>query len=71
MQAQFLYTPTAIAQRSTYPAAMQHIIAASELANVTQLPASVQAALYAAYDQLAAHYISTQQIVLTPSSEQL
>ena len=69
MQAQFLYTPTAIAQRSTYPAAMQHIIAASELAHVTQLPASVQNALYAAYDALAAHYISTQQITVNSGNE--
>ena len=71
MQTQFLYTPTAIAQRSTYPAAMQHIIAANELAHITQLPASVQQALNAAYDALASHYISTQQIVLNASNEQL
>lgn len=71
MQTMFLYSPTAIAQRSTYPAAMQHIIAANELAHITQLPVSVQSALNAAYDALAQHYISTQQILLTPSPEEL
>jgi hypothetical protein len=66
MQTQFLYCPTAIAERSTYPAAMQHIIAANELAHVTQLPTHIQQALDRAYTALAEHYISTQQIVLNP-----
>lgn len=69
MQTLFLYTPAAIAQRSTYPAAMQHIIAASELAHVTQLPASVQQALDSACEALTAHYVSTQQIVLESGTE--
>ena len=69
MQTLFLYTPTAIAQRSTYPAALQHIIAANELAHVTQLPASVQQALDTACEALTAHYVSTKQLVLNSGTE--